>query len=316
MLLGTLPRVATAGIDGRVLALACGLSLTSGFFFGVTPALRASRRDVITGLGGARGSVEHLSRDAVRRILMVGEIALSFVLLVAAALLVESYLRLVNVPKGFNPDDLITARVWLPSTRYPADAAQNAFFDRLTERLAGDFGPQTVTLASDLPIEGGTFGSIGLTNPRFPDGAAHVEKRIVSSNYFDVLKARLVRGRFFQPSDVPGSQPVVVVNETFAREWLQGDPVGQNVAFSWGINGTQTVVGVVADVREGIVWGTAAALAVSRLLSAQLFGVGGHDPRVYASVALLILVVSLLASALPTFRATRANPLDALRLGQ
>jgi putative ABC transport system permease protein len=414
----------------------------------VTPALRASRRNVIAGLGGAKGSLEHLSRDAVRRTLMVGEIALSFVLLVAAALLAESYLRLVNVPKGFNPEDLITARVWLPSTRYAADAAQNAFFDRLTERLAGDFGPRAVTLASDLPIEGGTYGGVGLTNPRFPDGAAHVEKRIVSSNYFDVLKAHLVRGRFFQPSDGPGSQPVVVVNETFARLWLEGDPIGQNVAFSWGINGTQTIVGVVADVREGrldeqskaaiyiaraqrpnsdmhiivrtsramselmklirasvadldaalpvinvrsaddivaasarpqqltgsvigafavsalvlaaiglyglvsysvaqrrqelgvraaigarprdllqlvlgqslrvtvigIVWGAAAALAVSRLLSAQLFGVGGHDPRVYAAVALLILVVALLASALPTLRATRANPLDALRI--
>jgi putative ABC transport system permease protein len=135
--------------------------------------------------------------------------------------------------------------------RVATDASQNAFFDRLSERLARDFGPRAATLASDLPIEGGTYGSVGLTNPRFPDGAAHVEKRIVSSNYFDVLKARLVRGRFFQLSDVPGSQPVVVVNETFARLWLDGDPIGQNVAFSWGINGTQTVVGVVADVREG-----------------------------------------------------------------
>ena len=251
MLVGTIPRVATAAIDGRVLAVACGLSLVSGFLFGVTPALRASRRDVIAGLSGARGSVEHGSRDGVRRTLMVGEIALSFVLLVAAALLAESYLRLVNVPKGFNPDGLITARVCLPPSRYAAEAAQNAFFDGLTERLAGDFGPRAVTLASDLPIEGGTSGGVGLTNPRFPDGAADVEKRIVSSNYFDVLKAQLVRGRFFQPSDVRGNQPVVVVNETFARLWLEGDPIGQNVAFSWGIDGTQTVVGVVADVREG-----------------------------------------------------------------
>ena len=381
---------------------------------------------------------------------MVGEIALSFVLLVAAALLADSYLRLVNVPEGFNPDGLITARVWLPSTRYAADAAQDAFFDRLTERLAGNFGPRAVTLASDLPIEGGTYGSVGLTNPRFPDGAAHVEMRIVSSNYFDVLKARLVRGRFFQQSDVASSQPVVVVNETFARSWLEGDPIGQDVAFSRGVNGTQSVVGVVADVREGgldeqpkaaiyitraqrpnsdmhiivrtsraasevmklirasvagldaalpvidvrsadeiiaasarpqqltgsaigafavsalvlaaiglyglisysvaqrrqelgvraaigarprdlmqlvlgqslrvtvigIVWGAADALAVSRLLSAQLIGVGARDPRVYAAVALLILVVALLASALPTWRATRANPLDALRMAQ
>src|SRR5204863_6062030 len=141
-----------------------------------------------------------------------------------------------------------TARVWLPSTRYAADATQSAFFDRLTERLSGDLGPQAVTLASDLPIEGGTYGSVGLTNPRFPDGAGHVEKRIVSSNYFEVLKARLVHGRFFQPSDVLGSQPVVVVNETFARVWLEGDPLGQNVAFSWGIKGTQSIVGIVADI--------------------------------------------------------------------
>jgi putative ABC transport system permease protein len=450
MLVGTIPRVAAATIDGRVLAVACGLSLISGFLFGVTPALRASRRDLIAGLSGARGSVEHVSRDAVRRTLMVGEIALSFVLLVAAALLAESYLRLVNVPKGFDPDGLITARVWLPPPRYAAEAAQSAFFDGLTERLAGDFGPPAVTLASDLPIEGGTSGAVGLTNPRFPDVATQVEKRIVSSNYFDVLKARRVRGRFFQLSDVPGSQPVVVVNETFARLWLEGDPIGQNVAFAWGIEGTQTVVGVVADLREGglgeepkaaiyisraqrpysdmriivrtsramgevmnrirasvagldaalpvidvrsaddivaasarpqqltgsvitafavsalllaaiglyglisysvvqrrqelgvraaigarprdlmqlvlgqslrvtvtgIVWGAAAALAVSRLLSAQLFGVDGRDPRVYAAVALLILVVTLLASALPTLRASRVNPLDALRVAQ
>jgi putative ABC transport system permease protein len=450
MLVGTIPRVATAAIDGRVLAVACGLSLVSGLCFGVTPALRASEHDVIGDLRGARGSTEHESRDAVRRTLMVGEIAVSFVLLVAAVLLTESYLRLVSVPKGFNPDDLITARVWLPSTRYAADATQSEFFDRLTEHLAGNFGPRAVTLASDLPIDGGTYGGVGLTNSRFPDGAAHVEKRIVSSNYFDVVEARLVRGRFFQPSDVPHSQQVVVVNETFARAWLEGDPIGQNVAFSWGIKGTQTVVGVVADIREGgldeqpkaaiyisraqrphsdmhiivrtsratsevlrvirasvadidaalpvidirsardivaanarrqqltggviaafavsalvvaaiglyglisysvaqrrhelgvraaigaqpcdlirlvlgqslrvtvigIAWGAAAALAVSRVLSAQLFGVGGRDPRVYAAIALLILVVALLASALPTLRATRANPLDALHTTQ
>src|SRR5262245_54433841 len=181
MLVGTIPRVATAAIDGRVLAVACGLSLVSGFLFGVTPALRASRRDVIAGLNGARGSVEHGSRDAVRRTLMIGEIALSFVLLVAAALLAESYLRLVNVPKGFNPDDLITARVWLPTTRYAAAAQQNAFFEGLTERLAGDFGPEAVTLASDLPIEGGTSGGVGLTNARFPNGASYVALRIVSA---------------------------------------------------------------------------------------------------------------------------------------
>jgi predicted permease len=449
LLAGTIPRVAAAAIDGRVLAVACGLSLVSGFLFGVAPALWASRRDVVAGVSGERGPVEHVSGDAVRRTLMVAEIALSFVLLAAAALLAESYLRLVNVAKGFNPDGLITARVYLPPPRYAVQATQRAFFDGLTERLAGDFGPRAVTLASDLPIAGGTSGTVGLTNPGFPDAASDVAKRVVSPNYFDVLNARLVRGRFLHPSDVPGSQPVVVVNETFARMWLEGDPIGQNVAFAWGIDGTQTVVGVVADIREagldeqpraaiyvsvaqrphfdmrvivrtsrpmseamnlirasvagldatlpvtdvrsaddivaasarpqqltgsvmgvfavsalalvaiglygliscsvaqrrlelgvraaigarprdlmqlvlaqslrvtviGIVWGVAAALVAGRLLPALFVGVGERDPRVYGAVALLILVVALLASAVPTLRATRANPLDALRRG-
>ncbi|HEX6465142.1 MAG TPA: ADOP family duplicated permease, partial [Vicinamibacterales bacterium] len=450
MLAGAIPRVTTAVIDARVFGVAGGASLLAGLLFGIAPALRASRRDGIGGLSGARGAIEHVSHDTVRQALMIGEVALSFVLLVTAALLVESYIHLVTVPKGFDPHGLITARVWLPPTRYPEDASQNAFFDRLTERLSAEFGPQAVALASDLPIEGGTAGSIGLVNPRYPQGASYVEKRIVAPNYFDVLRARLVRGRLIQPSDGPGGQPVVVVNETFARLWLDGDPIGQRVAFFWGISGLQTVVGVVADVREGalgeqpraavyisrvqrpnsamyvivrtsrstgevaksirssvagldaglpvidvrsadeivagsarpqqltgtviaalailalvlaaiglyalisysvaqrrrelgvraaigaqpadltrlvlaqslgttalgIVCGAGAALAVSGLMSAQLFGVAARDPLVYAAVGLVVLVVALLASAVPTLRATRVNPLDALRVAQ
>ena len=250
-LVGAIPRIGTVAIDARVLAVAVGLTLLSGVLFGLTPALRAVRRDVVSGLSGARGAVANVSRDAVRRSLIVVEIALSFVLLSTAALLAVSYAHLMAVPKGFDPAELITGRVWLPSTRYADGAAQNAFFDRLTDRIGASLGPQTVTLASDLPIAGGTYGGVGLDNAKFPDGAPHVEKRIVASNYFEVLKARLIRGRFFGPDDREGGQPVVIVNETFARQWLEGDPIGQRVAFSWGINGLQTVVGVVADIREG-----------------------------------------------------------------
>jgi putative ABC transport system permease protein len=448
-LVGAIPRVGTAAIDGRVLAVACAVSLLSGVLFGVTPALRAGTRDVVMGLGGARGAVTNVSRDVVRRFLMAGEIALSFVLLATAALLGQSYLNLMAVPTGFDPEGLITARVWLPSTRYPDGRAQNAFFDRLTDRLS-DIGLQAVTLASDLPIEGGTYGGVALDNPKFPDGALHVEKRIVAANYFKVLKAQLIRGRFFEPSDREGSQPVVIVNETFERQWLEGDGIGERVAFAWGINGLQTVVGVVGDVREGalheqpkaaiyvsraqrpysdmhiivrtsrrandvvktlrtsvasidvalpliditsapelvansvrpqkltsdvigafavsalllaaiglygvisysvaqrtqelgiraalgaqardllrlvlrqslgvtlvgVVLGALGALAGSRLLSAELFGVSATDPRVFAGVAFLLFVVAVVSSALPALRATRVSPLDALRTAQ
>src|SRR5262249_39878063 len=153
--------------------------------------------------------------------------------------------HLMAVEKGFDASALITGRVWLPSTRYADGASQAAFFDRLTDRLGAALGPDAVTLASDLPIVGGTYGGVPLANPKFAGGAWGVEKRIVSQNYFAVLKARLVRGRFFGATDREGSQPVVVVNETFARQWLEGEPIGQQVAFAWGINGQQTVIGIV-----------------------------------------------------------------------
>lgn len=449
-LVGAIPRIGTATIDIRVLALACLASLLSGVMFGLAPAFRAADRDVAAGLSGSRGAVGNVSRDAVRQTLMGLEIALSFLLLVTAALLAESYFHLLGVPKGFEPGGLVTARVWLPPARYPDGPAQDAFFANLTDRIGAGVGAANVTLASDLPIAGGTNGSVMMHNSRFPDGASSVEKRIVTSNYFSVLQARVIRGRFFEPADRQGSQPVVVVNETFARQWLEGDPIGQHVSFSWGTDGEETVVGVVEDIREGalgepskaaiyipsaqrpnsdmyiivrtshamgdvvsllrrslagidpalpiadvrsgpeivassarseqltstvlgafaisalllaaiglygvisysvaqrtqelgvraalgaqrrdlvrlvlaqslglaaigIGCGAAVSLFVTRLLSAQLFGVGATDPTVFAGVAILVLLVALVASALPTLRATRANPLDALRVAQ
>src|SRR5262249_6743736 len=149
-LVGSIPRIGTAAIDARVLAVAVGLTLVSGVLCGLTPALRAVRRDVVSGLSGTRGAVTHVSRDGVRRTLIVAEIALSFVLLCTATLLAESYRHLMAVPKGFDATALVTGRVWLPSTRYPNAASQGAFFDRLTERLGASLGPHAVTLASDL----------------------------------------------------------------------------------------------------------------------------------------------------------------------
>src|SRR5262249_2870390 len=149
---------------------------------------------LVAGLSGTRGAAANVSRDAVRRTLMVSQVALSFVLLVTAALLGESYRHLMAVPKGFEPDGLVTARVWLPSTRYPEGGSQNAFFAGLSERIAAVAGAGNVTLASDLPVAGGTNGSVGLADPKFAGGASAVEKRIVAANYFSAIKARLVRG--------------------------------------------------------------------------------------------------------------------------
>ena len=250
----TIPRMTEVSIDGRVLAVALIISVVSGVLFGVVPAMRAARGDLVSGLrDGGRGMMGSISHDRVRRALIVGEIALSFALLVTAGLLSRSYLKLVSVPNGFDADGLVSGLTWLPTARYPDSLSQAAFWNRLTGALAESMGPRAVTLTNDLPVGGGTSGTVMVEGKETSDDHMPVaEKRIVAANYFDVIGARIARGRSFQSTDVLGAAPVVVVNQAFVNRWMPGEnPIGKRLGFAWGIDGYQTIVGVVADVREG-----------------------------------------------------------------
>ncbi|HUF27821.1 MAG TPA: ABC transporter permease [Gemmatimonadaceae bacterium] len=251
---GRVPRADQIALDGRVLLFAFALSVGTGLLFGLLPALRAAGRDTAGALReGARGLTGGASGDRVRAALVVGEVALSFVLLAGAALLIQSFGRLSSVELGFDDGRTLTGYVLLPSSRYPDSTTRIAFFDRLTRRVASVPGVQGVALSSDLPVEGGTNGGFSIEGRTFPPGDPPLaEKRIVSANYFEMLRARLVEGRTFDGRDVLGAPAVMVVNESFARLHFPGtSAVGQRVAFSWGIEGMQTVIGVVADIREG-----------------------------------------------------------------
>jgi putative ABC transport system permease protein len=251
---GSIARVADATIDGRVLAIAVIITVGCGVVFGLLPALRAGRTDVVNDLrDGGRGAIGGVSHDRIRRALMVSEVALSFVLLATAGLLTRSVVNLLHVPTGFDTNNLIAGFTWLPQTRYPDSLAQLRFFDRLTTELGSVYGPANVTLASDIPIVGGTDGGVGVEGRTYPDGGLpNAEKRIVGANYLDVLGARIVAGRSFLSTDVLGAPPVIVINQTLARQLFPNEnPIGKRVSFGWGIDGFQTVVGVVADMREG-----------------------------------------------------------------
>ena len=255
-------RMADVSIDARVLVIAVAISVICGLAFGIIPAARAGRSDIVRDLrDGGRGVMGGMSRDRSRRSLIVAEVALSFVLLATAGLLTRSVVKLLAVPKGFDVSNLVAGYTWLPSPRYADSLSQKAFFDRLLAELGGSFGDSHVTLASDLPIAGGTDGGIGVEGRAHAGGMGmkdmgddvlNVEKRIVGNNYFGVLGARLATGRLFSSSDVLGAPPVVIVNETFARlVFPKESAVGKRVSFNWGIDGYQTIVGVVADLREG-----------------------------------------------------------------
>jgi putative ABC transport system permease protein len=250
---GSVARVADASVDGRVLAAAVLISLLCGVAFGLMPALRVGRADLVADLrDGSRGVMGSVSRDRLRRGLVVIEVALSFMLLVTAGLLARSVAGLLAVPTGFDTSDLIAGDTWLPSSRYRDSVSQKLFFDKWTDALSATFGATHVTLASDLPIAGGTDGSVGVEGRPMEQDLQNVEKRIVGTNYFDVLGAHLAAGRFFTSGDVLGAPPVVIINQTLARQaFPNGSAVGKHLGFDWGINGYQTVVGVVADLREG-----------------------------------------------------------------
>jgi putative ABC transport system permease protein len=250
----SIPRMSELTIDAPVLGVAILISIAVGVLVGTLPALRSARSDLVNDLrDGARTIGAGVPGERFRRRLMVAEIAMSFVLVTTGALLARSFHNVLSVPLGFDPSNLVSARTWLPAARYRDSLSQITFNSRLTDALASEFGRGNVTLTSALPIEGGTSGSVNVVG-RTSAGSDMplVEERVVGNEYFDVMRARFVAGRAFGRGDVLGAPPVAVVNEAFVKRWFPNEgAVGRQLVFGWGTDAQQTIVGVVADVREG-----------------------------------------------------------------
>ncbi len=264
----TLPRLNEVSINWTVLIFALAVSLLSGAIFGLAPALHAGRLDLIPMLKqegrGSRGSGE---QARTRRVLMVTEFALSLALMIAAGLLLRSFWDLLKVPPGFNPQNVMAVRTWLPVPNDPdtdiyQTAAQEAPFIREVLRRGG-------TLPGVEEIAVGDMAAVPLGHARVDlnpyllvvegrqnagDQAPLVDVSMVTPEYFQLLRMPLLRGRLFGDSDDEKAPPVAVVNEAFARTyWPNGDPVGQHVKLN-NARGTPasswtTIVGVVADAR-------------------------------------------------------------------
>jgi putative ABC transport system permease protein len=252
-------RFLTVPLDAKVLVYAMGLGLIAMMLFGFMPGLLIVRRarsvDARTGhqvLGERRS-------QSLRSILVVVETALSVTVLLGAGMLIHSFLRLQEVPLGFEPNGILTAQINLPSS-YSTGTAQSQFYERLLEQvrsIAAIKGGAATTMvpASDrvlhdpFSIEGRPWQTFGAA--RVPQFANH---QAVSTDYFRVMEIAVRQGRVFSTQDRDGSQPVAIVNETLVRGFWPGEnPIGKHLTLGAPHPGIPwlTVVGVVTDVRSG-----------------------------------------------------------------
>ena len=246
-------RLANVPIDASVLLFALIATAFTCLLFGVLPAMRATRVETGDALrSGARGS-QSRQRAAAQQVLVTAEVALCVVLLVASALLLQSWRRVLHVDPGFRADGLAILRVNLPPT-YKDDASIQGFYSRATTQIAGLPGVTGVTLTTSLPISGGD-GTGDLTiegNPAAPGELGAVTTRSTTPDYFNVMGIPLVQGRTFGEHDDASRQPVAIINQAMMRRfWPHQDPVGKRIKIGTrNLADWMTIVGVVKDVRN------------------------------------------------------------------
>lgn len=235
-------------LDGTVLLAATAISVLTGILFGLVPALHASRVELTHALKeGARGSAGRGGK--LRSGLIVGEVALSLLLLIGAGLLVRSFTRLLDVAPGFVPDHALTLQLSLANTKYPDNPRRAAFFLRVAERVAALPGVTAAGLAGSLPLNGGVSDQFvrvpGWAGDRDPGYDADYDS--CTPDYFRAMGIPLRRGRFFTPADFSGTRRVALINETFAKNCFPNeDPIGRQVVYG---KDAYEIVGVVGDVR-------------------------------------------------------------------
>jgi putative ABC transport system permease protein len=455
-----LPTLGPIGIDASMLGFAAVLTLATTFLFGFAPALQSLRLNLTQALrDGAGGSSVGLKRTSLRAVLASVQTAIAVLLLLGAGLMLRSLDALMRIDLGFRPEGVLTLELRPPESKYESPESVVAFYRALLEKVRGLPGVDEAGLVRLLPLAT-EIGDWGLDVEGFeetPGNNAKGDWQVASDGAMEALGERLRAGRSLSASDIAGSLPVVLVNETFARLYWPGqDPIGRRIRMGsdnpdrpW-----MTVVGVVRDerhngltgaikekffvpyaqfpaarsgdaarnmslivrtsgdpaalagpiraavreldpslpianvrrmtdvvaasmatprltgslltifgglalflaaigvsgvlsylvsrrrreigirvalgasrasvlglvVRRGLVtaaWGIAAGvlggIVLTRLMAGMLYGVAPRDPATFAIVAALLLLIALLASAVPAFRAARVDPLEALR---
>ena len=272
---GDIARLDQVGIDGLSVAFTVGLSIAAGLLFGAAPAFQWSRIDLVStlneGSAQATGGFRLLRSNRARAALAVAQVALALMLLVGAGLLLRSFVGLVTVDRGYDPANVIAARIRNPDVTLRPDMAPDAIAGLRTAgrlfgralvdelaRLEALAEVEAAGVSSRFPFASrgnvslATFHEAGAPVPADPLDLPRAPINFVSPGYFDAMRLRLRSGRVFTSLDRAEGPPVLVLSETLAREIFGGEPaVGRRVVPAGAGDEPWEVVGVVADVRYG-----------------------------------------------------------------
>lgn len=248
---GQVPRADQIAVDGRVPGYTLLISLLTGVIFGLAPALQASRADLNETLKeggrGAKGSHQRL-----RGALVITEVALSLALLIGAGLMIKSFWRLLHVEPGFDPKNLLNVELSLPDSKYADDPQRSVFYKSVLDRVSRLPGVQSAALVNHPPYSGrcgiDIFKIEGRPEPKTLDETPLADFRVISPDYFSLMKIPLLEGRAFTERDAQGAPLVAIINQAFAaRFWPKESPVGRRIRIG---DDPATIVGVVGDIRQ------------------------------------------------------------------
>ena len=262
----TIPRLGEVNVDLVVLFVTATVAVGTGILFGLIPGFVSAKPELTEALKeGGRSSTTGTRRNQIRNWLVIAEIALALVLLVGAGLLLKSYARVLSIDPGFDRHNILTAELDLADTKYPVfgspdynnGLARTNFWNEALRRVQQLPGVEAAGLTIVLPLSGSnTDSSFSIEGrPMRPNEPGPDEEwRIVSPDYFKVLKTSLLRGRFFTEADNADAPKVVIINEALAKKyWPNEDALGKRITFSdtrkpdvkW-----MTIVGIVRSIRH------------------------------------------------------------------
>ncbi len=261
---GSIPRIGEDGsavtVDLNLLLFTLGISLLTGILFGLVPAISASRKNLAAALNESsnRSGVGFRS-GKVRSILVISEMALALVLVIGAALLIRTFMKLQAVDPGFDTHNVLTMAMSISGERFQKTSGVAQVIHDGTERLNAVPGVTGAAAACCLPLQGGfglPFNIVGRANGNNPNtgGAGYFP---VSWSYFDVFKVPVVRGRNFTERDNTSAPGVVIINEAMARQfWPKSDPLNDHIEIGPGVGPVfveppRQVIGIVGDTRDG-----------------------------------------------------------------
>ncbi len=257
-----IPRLHEVTIDGSVLVFALLVSVLTGIAFGLAPALQAAKSDPNSAIREGSPVAGYSARTSrLRRFLIVAELALAVMLMVGAGLLLRTFWGLLQQNPGFNPSGVVAANIWLPVPNnpqldpYAQPGAQAIFVREVLRRLNARPGVSSAAIASDLPTTAKSFRlNLGIQDRPIPSAEDQVcELSVISPDYFKVMQAPLLSGRFFADSDEAAKDRVIIIDDFTARHYWPGeDVIGKHIRFGRSANPSApwlTIVGVVSNMN-------------------------------------------------------------------